>query len=454
MHEALITRGRSEGRFRSTAVAARRVLALRFCSGFATNVLFANQMDLLQSFGGYGESSALQIASWMSAVSSLMPLIVGVVVDRINALPRIVVLSACVPLAGGIACVALALGDLGFQASSAFLIIGLGIVYPIGYGALASVLPVYGCSVVAPEQQARFMTRFFIALSCGSTVGLLVSGLSQVENRYGLSFVVAIGAILLGALGIAFNGDGNSKAVTPAASISVGNHSDKPLPSSPSPWLYVLLVPFYLAYQQWTTTWYVQAQFMDRRIGGFEVPLDALQVVERLVALGALVVLQQHWSYSNQARASSPRCRLALGLLLSAAALLTSSIVEVVRRHTTPERVASSAEPVDLDAVSSLNVAWLVPQFAFIALAEAFVFPAQTEWAGSSASLVGLGCAVQAAASTGLGFLLPHVRSLVPDGTPNAGRYELYFGGLAVLCIMGAVPLLMIPTRPPMTGEE
>jgi len=96
--------------------------------------------------------------------------------------------------------------------------------------------------------------------------------------------------------------------------------------------------------------------------------------------------------------------RLSLGSLLAACAMFVSATVEYWRKNAT--RLPGEEQ------ISTLSILWLLPQFALIAAAEAFIYPASAEFLSLSALAYGLGCAVQASAVAALGLLLGYLMRL------------------------------------------
>ncbi|CAE7352702.1 NPF7.1 [Symbiodinium natans] len=196
----------------------------------------------------------------------------------------------------------------------------------------------------------------------------------------------------------------------------------------------LLLSPFYGAAIQWTTSWYVQALYCNRSFFGMELPACLLQGFERLCSLAVLTCL------ISRTRVLKLRLqtRLGLGCVCAALAMFVAAAVEVARRDWTP-RLPGQPE------ISSLSIAWLLPQFALIAAGEAFVYPATAEFLSSSAFAYGLGCAVQAGVVALLGLLLGHLKAWIPDGSPNQGHYDLFYLCFGVGGLAAAVLFVLLP---------
>eukprot|EP00928_Gymnodinium_smaydae_P026410 TRINITY_DN20755_c0_g1_i1.p1 TRINITY_DN20755_c0_g1~~TRINITY_DN20755_c0_g1_i1.p1 ORF type:complete len:442 (-),score=86.96 TRINITY_DN20755_c0_g1_i1:76-1401(-) len=402
-------------------------LLLRFSDGFSRNVIFANQLDLLQRFAGLGQNSAQQAAKFLSATCSLGPLVIGAAATKQRwHLPHVVLLGCTFEAMGiaGVACGAAA------SVGADVVLMSLFVFYAVGYGAITSALPVVGAAEVAPHDRAFFMQNFFACLAAGSMLGIAVAGVAETLSLYVEGYMIACFVLSAGTVAFSMRRSVASSSASSGA-VEVASRRVR----FAYVWQLVALVPFYMAYLQWTTSWYVQTTFMDRRVAGLRVPACFPQLVERLGALLGLVLLRRFCS--ERSSPPSIAARFAGGCLLSGAALAASALVEQQRR--------AAPRLVENSTISSLHVAWQAPQFLLIAAAEAVIFPAQTEWAAGSSTLVGLACATQAAAAVLLGLALPHLQAWVPQEGPDAGRYDLYFLTLGGGCLLTAVLFLLIP---------
>jgi len=421
------------------------VLVLRGLDALSLNMLFANQIDLFQRYAGLTDRGAQQVAQWLSALSCAMPAIVGSISERRGIAPLTTVRFGGLLKIGGLVAITLAASDLTSESVGRILIlVGLGGAYTIGYGAIVSSLPIVARSAVEPARRAAFMQTFFAVLALGGLLGIFASGLAEVNDAYSMSFACATVVLTIGVIVLQIS------AVNQDSCRVVENSKHDATETKPTErWPLLALVPFYLAYAQWTTSWYVQAQYMDRRVFGYLVPVVAGSLVERIVALTSLLLFKQLWEKNKFGfKAPPPLKRLGFGCLCAAASLVAAGILEIARRDYWPRIAASSNGHLKstTSEVSDLGIVWLLPQFFLIAVAEAVVFPAQTEWASSSPELVGLACAVQAVSCSLLGIALPLLPAdWIPAGSPNGGHYENYFFAMALLGFISAVAFASAP---------
>lgn len=413
------------------------ILWLRACDGFSRNIIFANQIDLLKRYGGFGSRGAQQAAHLYGATCSGLPLLIGWAVEKLGFTQHRTVLGGCFLEAFGM----LLLATITWSSPRGAVVspwVGLCFcsAYAVGFAAVSSTLPVLARQSVTPQRRAAMMQNFYAALTTGSMLGILATGLAQVYDAYGLSFVIALFVFGLGATSLM-----GCKG-SPVALAAAVESDAPPVLANPTPctwslvWPLFAMWPFYLANSQWGTSWYVQSEYTHRRIAGvLTVPLDMMQVVERISSITFLVLIRRYWMPADAARKPpSPLLRMALASAVAALALGVSAAVEVARR----ERW-----------FGEISILWLVPQFVLIAAAEALAYPAQADWSSGSSTLTGLSCASSAAASATLGaFLgLPWLRKWVPEESPDEGHYEFYYAVLASLCLLVVVPLSVAGAR-------
>lgn len=448
----------------------RGALALRAADGFARNALLANQVELFTRYGGLGNNGAQQASKWLSAVSSVMPLALGFCAARLKWPLRSFVLFGCCLEIAGISLVAesAALGG-GHILSRPLLMLGLFGPFAVGFGAVTSSLPVLATERLIETARGKFMQVFFAFLAAGGMAGILAAAMWQAWRLepVGLAFAALILICGTIALALDFNpcceysrkDDNNDESEVEVAIVSESRreeHEESFTLQQLMPLL--LLIPFYGAYLQWTTSWYVQTQYLNRQLWRWEVPVCLMQFVERVGCLIALLALRRLWELSRfeqegffsavasfhssqpplPATARLLRTRLSMGCVMAALAMTASAAVEVTRRDWTPRL---PGEP----QISSLSIVWQTPQFVLIAISEALLFPAQTEWASGSPTLVGLGCAVQALAAALLSLIVRNLQVWIPEGSPNEGRYDLYFMVLAVSCVLSACAFFLLP---------
>lgn len=426
-------------------------LAFRFCDGFARNALLANQIALFQSLAGLGANGAQRAAKFLSASCSVAPLLVGALPLSDTSLFNVVFFGCCLELLCIAATAITALHAWPEWPTKGFgptVFCTLFVAYSLGYGAVVSVMPML-TRKSAPEGAlcSGLMQAFVASLSAGAILGIAAAAAAAASNSAALGPIAAFLCLILGMATFPPLGGLPLKVARCIlkAGLRLGpaellaweqKQPANRLLSSPAPSKaavpggslvsllppLLLLFPFYAAASQWTTSWYVQTLYCDRCVFGIVIPACLLQGFERLASLAVLTWLR---SRTTVLRLKLPK-RLGLGSVCAALAMLAAALVEVARRDWTP-RLPGEPE------VSSLSVAWLLPQFALIAAGEAFIYPASAEFLSSSPFAYGLGCAAQAGAVALLGLWLGYLKAWIPDGSPNQGHYDLFY-----LCLGGA----------------
>ncbi|KAF8693335.1 hypothetical protein HU200_038724 [Digitaria exilis] len=172
-------------------------------------------------------------------------------------------------------------------------------------------------------------------------------------------------------------------------------------------------IPFWTVYAQMTTFSVTQAEAMDRRLGGFEIPAGSLTVF--LVGSFLLtvpvydrLVVPLARRLTGNPHGLSPLQRISVGLLLSTLAMAAAALAETRRRRQ--------------GAPSSVFL--LVPQFFLVGAGEAFTYVGQLDFflrecprgmktmsTGLFLSTLSLGC-----------FLSTAIVSIVHAATSSGGR--------------------------------
>eukprot|EP00435_Cladocopium_sp_Y103_P013672 s1533_g3.t1 len=452
-------------------------LVFRLTDGFARNALLANQIQLFQALCGFGSNSAQRAAKFLSAACSVAPLLLGAAQRIYGMRLSMLVLVGCfvealctafTALTGAAPDWAQAVTPTLKSHEMAVIATILGF-YALGYGAVTSAMPAL-TRKSAPDGSlcTGLMQAFVAVLTAGAIFGISAAALAQSFHQDHLALLTAVLALSLGicflpplggtpapwarrilrcAVGVrpeelatweaSDSRDSGHRLLAPrdARDGRDANGSEALAPLAPVLWRLVLLLPFYAAAIQWTTSWYVQTLYLDRNVAGFEIPACLLQAFERLMSLAALTLLRAtsvlKWKTST---------RLSLGSLLAACAMFVSATVEYWRKS----RLNATYWPGE-EQISTLSILWLLPQFALIAAAEAFIYPASAEFLSLSALAYGLGCAVQASAVAALGLLLGHLKDWIPETSPNEGHYDKFYFCLGTACLGATLLFFAFP---------
>ncbi|CAK9018959.1 unnamed protein product [Durusdinium trenchii] len=446
-------------------------LAFRLADGFARNALLANQIMLFQHLCHFGTNTAQRAAKFLNAACAVTPLVVGAYQSRSGMKLSMLVLLGCVLEALCTATTAVVGASPDWALSweptirphESYAIVFVLTAYALGYGAVTSAMPVM-TRRAAPEGSlcAGLMQAFVAVLSAGAIMGISAAALAQsyhedhwallsavIALACGICFLPPIGgtplpfarcilrlALRLGPEELALweAREEATNRLLGTSTTPLGAASEQSLSQlMPLFWRLLLLVPFYGAAIQWTTSWYVQTAYLDRNVAGFKVPVCLLQAFERLMSLAALTLLRGTFVLKLK-----PSTRLSLGSFLAALSMFCSAGVEIWRRDWS-QRLAGDPD------ISSLTVLWLLPQFALIAAAEAFVYPASAEFVSASTWHYGLGCLVQAAAVAMLGLVLGQLQDWIPESSPNDGHYDKFFACVGAACLIATVLFLAFP---------
>ncbi|KAL6501592.1 hypothetical protein OROGR_026725 [Orobanche gracilis] len=142
-------------------------------------------------------------------------------------------------------------------------------------------------------------------------------------------------------------------------------------------------VLFWTVYAQMTTFSVSQATTMDRRIGkSFEIPAASLTVffvatILLTVAFYDRVVVPVCRRAFKNPQGLTPLQRIGVGLVLSILAMIAAALTEIKRL-----RVAKKTHGLlnGSDAVVSLSVFWLIPQFVLVGSGEALTYMGQLDF--------------------------------------------------------------------------
>lgn len=189
----------------------------------------------------------------------------------------------------------------------------------------------------------------------------------------------------------------------------------------------------------------LQAKTMDRHLGSrFEVPAGSFGtflviVIVLWIPIYDRVILPLASKIHGKPVRLSVKVRMGVGLFCTFTAMMVAGLVENIRRH---KAIASNGQ-----AMIHMSAMWLIPQFAFNGLAEAFNGIGQTEFYYSefpknmssiATCLSGLGMAVGNLLASVILNLVDHVtkrrgkESWVSNNI-NQGHYDYYYWLLAAL---------------------
>ncbi|KAM0926077.1 hypothetical protein ACQ4PT_003903 [Festuca glaucescens] len=209
---------------------------------------------------------------------------------------------------------------------------------------------------------------------------------------------------------------------------------------------------FTAAYTQMSTTFILQGDTLDPRLGSFRIPAAVLSVFDTLSVM-LWVLLYDRAIVPLACRLTGHRggftqlARMGIGFVILTVAMLAAGALEVGRRRVLSRHGmfvdAGGAEYVPM------SIFWQVPQYVVVGAAEVFTFIGQLEFFYDQApDAMRSVCSGLAAASFALGnyasslLVAVVVRATATGGQPgwipddiNNGHLDYFFWLLAMLCV-------------------
>jgi len=194
---------------------------------------------------------------------------------------------------------------------------------------------------------------------------------------------------------------------------------------------------FWSLFFQYGSTWTLQADKMDRVLGPYTIPAGQVQTLDALFVL-LLVPFLTFVVYpriEKRVRLTALR-KMAAGMFIMVIAFVLTALVEG-----------------ELRAGNQLHVAWQVPQYLFLAIAEVLVSVTALEFAYTQAP------AAFKSAIMGMWFLTFFVGSLLTGLVSSANRFEgvAFYVFFAVLQLVAAFVFAALarwyPEKPPAAAQ-
>ncbi|CAM0884184.1 unnamed protein product [Alopecurus aequalis] len=209
---------------------------------------------------------------------------------------------------------------------------------------------------------------------------------------------------------------------------------------------------FAAAYTQMSTTFILQGDTLDPRVGSFRVPAAVLSVFDTLsvmvwVPLYDRAVVPLARRLTGHSRGFTQLARMGVGFVILTLAMLLAGTLEVARRQV----LARHGTFVGVDGTEyvPMSIFWQVPQYVVVGAAEVFTFIGQMEFFYDQApDAMRSVCSGLAAAAFALGnyassaLVAVVVRATarggrlgwIPDDI-NDGHLDYFFWLLAMLCV-------------------
>ncbi|XP_047071056.1 protein NRT1/ PTR FAMILY 8.2-like [Lolium rigidum] len=209
---------------------------------------------------------------------------------------------------------------------------------------------------------------------------------------------------------------------------------------------------FAAAYTQMSTTFILQGDTLDPRLGSFRVPAAVLSVFDTLsiiiwVPLYDCVVVPLARRLTGHNRGFTPLVRMGIGFVVLTITMLLAGVLEVARRRV----LTRHGTYIDTNGTEyvPMSIFWQVPQYVVVGAAEVFTFIGQLEFFYEQApdamrsvcsGLASVAFALGNYASSALVVVV--VRATARSGSPgwipddiNDGHLDYFFWLLAVLCV-------------------
>ncbi|XP_006645185.2 protein NRT1/ PTR FAMILY 8.1-like [Oryza brachyantha] len=218
---------------------------------------------------------------------------------------------------------------------------------------------------------------------------------------------------------------------------------------------------FAAAYTQMSTTFILQGDTLDPRVGRFKVPAAVLSVFDTLsvmlwVPLYDRVIVPAARRVTGHDRGFTQLARMGVGLVILTVAMLTAGALEVARRRV----IARHGLYGDVGDGSylPLSIFWQVPQYVVVGASEVFTFIGQMEFFYDQApdamrslcsGLSSTSFALGNYASSAIVVVVARVTARggrpgwIPDDI-NRGHLDDFFWLLAALCVANFAAYLLI----------
>lgn len=430
--------------------AAAYVLTLQSCLSFAYYGATANLVLLLQNYAGANESSAESNVNYFGAVVGLTPLLGGYLSDKVLGCFNTILVGGVILATSliGLTCAVQFPGARGILSPTLFVLV------PLGYGLLTANVNVFGSHQFAEEKdKSTWFSWFYFCINIGSMLAFLLPGM--IQQNYTFAGGLALPTAVL-VLGLCIFASARSKFVHRVAeSADIENPDLSSKTDSTQVWRKVmpsmlLTIVFSICYCQMCTTWYVQAMWMDRKMFGVEVPVSYMFCADPIfVMLGIYVLEGTIFPRLRQMnKMPSPITRMAMGMGFSCLGMYSAYHVEKLRLHAV----------TDINQPSPLSMLFQIPQFAFVAFAEIFIYTTIMDFAISQApdsmksTMNAVNTFMGCIANVIAGVMTTEFSTWIPSTNPNHGHYERFYLLLGALCLLGGLGFHMLRenTKPAM----
>ncbi|KAF4683949.1 hypothetical protein FOZ60_008387 [Perkinsus olseni] len=451
------------------------ILMQEFCERLAFYGLIPNLQLFLKEYLGYTDSAADSYVSIFNAVLYITPLFAGIIADTLLGVYLTIVSFSGLYMLG---LVLLTLSAIKSISQAWMVHLSLLVLITVGAGGIKACVNVMGAQQMHPEEHkntiTRFFTYFYASINLGGIIGGIAAPILVQEISFAASFVFPL-IFFVVATTVFVTGDflkryvkakPQGSAVLQVGKVAIysvfkcslennkkskgGKFEDEFIEDARVFFrlipLFVLIVPFVMAYNNMTTTFLTQGLKMDRNTFGWNMPAALMQNVDPLAVIATSVIVDSVVFPFLRKRDKMPSVlvRFCIGSLFAALALVCALIVEyAVMSH----------------APFTVSIWWQIPQFAFIASGEVFLISTSYEVAYTHApsQLKAVASAVNlcfnAIASVLSAVLFKIASGWLRDFDPKnakesitSSHYDYYYYLLIGLALVGAVgSLAMVP---------
>jgi peptide/histidine transporter 3/4 len=334
-------------------------------------------------------------------------------------------------------------GAVHFEAARGLILPTLFALLPLGYGLLTANMNIYGAhQFESEEEKTSWFSWYYFSINIGSILAFLIPGMIQQNYSFCAGLCLPLVVVVIGLMVFA---SARSRLLHPSAQEKPSDIEDlstdrevttdttqvwrKVLPAM------LLSIIFSICYCQMQTTWYVQAMWMDRSVFGIQVPVSYMMCADPLFVMLGIYVLE-NFVYPRLREADmmpSHVIRMAIGMGCSCLGMYSAYHVERLR-------LQDVTLHGNLEQPSHVSMLFQIPQFAFVAFAEIFVYTTLMEFAFSlapssmkssiNAVNIFMGCIANVVA----GIMTTACSSWIPSSNPNHGHYDRFYLLLGAMC--------------------
>uniref|UniRef100_K1P6N5 Solute carrier family 15 member 4 n=1 Tax=Magallana gigas TaxID=29159 RepID=K1P6N5_MAGGI len=295
-------------------------------------------------------------------------------------------------------------------------ILGSGLIYVLGTGGIKANVGPFGAQQVedlGPEAVQSFFNWFYWFINAGSFIAFLGVAYIQQNVSFSLgylipfiSMIVALvifvavkskykqtppgGSIIVDSLGVCC--DAGCRKFDNARKSNGGKYPDdfvtgviavlRVIP------VFLLIILYWAIYSQMQSTFFLQGERMDAKLGSVIMPIAVLNVFNTIIILILIPIMDKvvYPFLAKYNRSPTHLQRIGLGFVLSALSVLVAGILEIYRKKDIEENgVIEQKLSGDTFNASSISIFAQVPQFALVGASEVFASVSGLEFAYSQA---------------------------------------------------------------------